>query len=76
MDYRTADIDPTDLAILDYAVKLTEEPWLMNEADAVALKNVGLDDLAIHDLATVVAYFAFVNRVADGLGVDLEGRFD
>ena len=37
-----------------------------------ALRDQGLDDRAIHDAAQVVAYFAYINRVADGLGVDLE----
>lgn len=37
-----------------------------------ALRAVALDDRAIHDLAAVTAYFNFVNRMASGLGVDLE----
>lgn len=37
-----------------------------------ALRGAGYDDRAIHDAAQVVAYFSYINRVADGLGVDLE----
>jgi alkylhydroperoxidase family enzyme len=37
-----------------------------------ALRDAGLDDRGIHDLAAVAAYFNFVNRLASGLGVDLE----
>jgi len=37
-----------------------------------ALRAAGFDDRAIHDAAQVVAYFSYINRVADGLGVDLE----
>lgn len=44
----------------------------MTRTDVEALRQHGFDDRAIHDLCAVVAYFAFVNRIADGLGVDLE----
>ncbi len=75
-DYRTVELDPVDRSILDYAIKLNDAPWEMTAADILDLRSHGLDDLAIHDLATVAGYFAFVNRIADGLGVDLEHRFD
>lgn len=61
-----------ELALLAYAEKLTEKPATINADDIAALRNVGLDDRAIHDACAVVAYFAFVNRIADGLGVELE----
>jgi len=44
----------------------------MTEADVVALRDVGLDDLAVNDAVQVIAYFNYINRIADGLGVDLE----
>ena len=44
----------------------------MEEADVRALRAVGWDDRAVHDAAQVVAYFNYINRVADGLGVDPE----
>ena len=40
-----------------------------------SLKSEGFDDRAIHDLCQVVAYFNYVNRIADGLGAELEDRF-
>jgi uncharacterized peroxidase-related enzyme len=64
--------DGTDRVLLSYALKLTHTPGSIEQADVDALRRVGLDDLAIHDLCAIVAYFAFVNRVADGLGVELE----
>jgi alkylhydroperoxidase family enzyme len=42
--------------------------------DIESLREVGLDDRAIHDACAIVSYFAFVNRIADGLGVELEGH--
>lgn len=62
--------------MLDYALKLTAHPQNMNAQDVEALRAEGLDDRAIHDLCAVTAYFAFVNRIADGLGVELEERWN
>ena len=58
--------------MLDYSVKLTERPGDMILEDVERLKNVGFNDRAILDINQIVAYFAYVNRVADGLGVELE----
>ena len=62
--------------MLAYARKLTEAPATISAQDADALREVGFDDLAIHDICCVTAYFAFVNRIADGLGVDPEEWID
>ena len=71
-DYRTAGLNDTDRAILDYASRLTTEPAAMGQQDVQSLRDQGLDDRAIHDLCAIVAYFAFANRIADGLGIELE----
>ena len=44
----------------------------MTEADVQALRALGLDDLAIHDLIQVSSYFNYINRIADAVHVDLE----
>ncbi len=72
-DHTTASLTPADRAMLDYAAKLTLAPATIAAADIAALRAVGFDDRAIHDLCAITAYFAFVNRIADGLGVELEG---
>lgn len=72
-DYRRAPISDAERALLDHAVKLTREPWACTEADVERLRCAGWSDRAILDLTLVVGYFAFVNRIADGLGVQLEG---
>lgn len=59
--------------MLDYALKLTRAPEEMFAADVEALRAQGFDDRAIHDICAITAYFAFVNRIADGLGVEIEG---
>jgi uncharacterized peroxidase-related enzyme len=71
-DYRKATLPPKTRAMLDYAVKLTRTPGAMEKADVDALRAVGWDDQAIHDAAQVTAAFNYYNRLADGLGIDLE----
>jgi uncharacterized peroxidase-related enzyme len=71
-DYREADLTAPDRAMLDYAVKLTLEPWNMGEEEVQALRAAGFSDAAILDINQVTGYYAFVNRLADGLGVELE----
>ena len=71
-DHRGAALAAPDRAMLDYAVKLTRTPGEMSPGDVAALRAQGFDDRAIHDLCAVTAYYAFVNRIADGLGVELE----
>jgi len=71
-DYRQAELSTADRLMLDYAAKLTQEPWTMVERDVIALREVGFSDEAILDVNQVTSYYAFVNRLADGLGVELE----
>ena len=71
-DYTNADLTLPQRAMLDYAVKLTESPAFMEAADLKPLREAGFDDKAILDINQIVAYFAYVNRVADGLGVEME----
>ena len=71
-DYRSADLEATDRAMLDFAVKLTLAPASVQPADLDVLRSHGFDDAAIHDIAQVTGLFAYYNRLADGLGVDLE----
>lgn len=71
-DWETAVLSPKDRAVLTYAVKLTLTPWKMVEADVVALRDAGFSDADILDINQVTGYYAYVNRLADGLGVELE----
>lgn len=75
-DWRVLDLAPADRAMLEYAVRLTTELAAITAADVEALRAAGFDDRAIHDICSVVSYYAFVNRLADGLGVELEPRFE
>ena len=58
--------------MLEYAAKLTRAPGDMTCQDVGNLRHAGFSDRAILDIAQVTAYYAYVNRIADGLGVALE----
>jgi len=62
--------------MLDYAVKLTRDPGRMDAGDVDRLREAGFDDSAILDICQVVSYYNYVNRLADGLGVELEDDRD
>ena len=61
--------------MLDYAVKLTLTPGKMDRGEVESLREVGFGQAAILDICQVVSYFNYVNRMADGLGVELEARW-
>lgn len=71
-DFRQADLSPADRAMCEYAEKLTLKPWKMIEMDVITLREAGFSDSAILDINQVTGYYAYVNRLADGLGVELE----
>jgi len=58
--------------MLEYAEKLTRVPWEMIEDDVIRLREAGFSDAAILDINQVTGYYAFANRLADGLGLQLE----
>lgn len=72
VDWRDAPLGPADRALCELAEKLTATPGAIREADVEALRRAGFDDVAIHDAVQVVAYFNYINRVADAVHVDLE----
>lgn len=75
-DYTQADLLPADREMLDYAVKLTLTPWEMVADDVERLRIIGFSDSAILDINQITGYFAYVNRLADGLGVELESFWE
>ena len=71
-NYHGAVLDESSRAILDFAAKLTRTPGRMAHSDVQSLQAKGLSDRAINDVVQVASYFNYINRIADGLGVDLE----
>ena len=62
-----------ELAMLEYAAKLTREPGNMVEADVARMRSLGADDGQILEVNQVCGYFNYVNRLLNGLGVSLAG---
>ncbi len=71
-DWRSAQLSPVDRALCAFAAKLTHAQQEMAPADLDGLRAHGLDDQAIHDAVQVIAYFNYITRVADALGVEPE----
>lgn len=71
-DFHSAGLPPREIALIDYAVKLTRTPWAMDQADLATLRTHGFTDDQLVDAAHCIGYFNFINRVLDGLGVDPE----
>lgn len=72
VDYRQADLTARERAMLDFADKLTRTPWKMREGDVRSLRAAGFDDLAILHIVRLAAFFNYLNRVADALGIELD----
>ena len=64
MNYRAARLSKRERAMLDFAVKLTAEPWLIEEDDRDRLRRAGFADRDIWDIAAVAGFFNMTNRVA------------
>lgn len=67
MNYRAADLSPRHTAMLDFAVKLTERPHEIEEADRQALRDQGFDDRGIWDIAATASFFNMSNRMASAI---------
>ena len=64
MNYRSARLSKRQRSMLDFAVKLTSQPWLVEEPNREALRRVGFSDRDIWDIAAVAGFFNMTNRVA------------
>ncbi len=70
--WRAAGLSPKRVAMLQFAVKLTLTPAAVDDADVDTLRSAGFSDRDILDIVEVVGYYAYANRLADGLGVQTE----
>ena len=75
-DYRAAppaaELSAADRAMLDFAVKLAREPRSMSRDDVETLRAAGFSDTAVLDIVHITGFFSYYNRLADGLGIELE----
>ena len=71
-DPASADLNPRERALVDFAMKLTQDPAAAAKNDLEPLRAHGLSDEDILVATHVIGYFNHINRVADALGVDHE----
>lgn len=71
-DWTAAGLSPERESMLRFAVKLTKAPSTVSDADVEDLRSVGFSDRDILDIVEVVGYYAYANRIADGLGIEIE----
>jgi uncharacterized peroxidase-related enzyme len=73
-DFRTAPISEQDKVMLEYVVKLTRDATQCNPEDHNRLRAVGFDDRGILQITLIAAWFNYINKVADALGVGRDGQ--
>ena len=71
-NWKQLPLKPGVRAILEYAEKLTLRPTDCIEEDVQDLRAIGWSDCDIHDAVQVTSYFNYINRIADGLGIEFE----
>jgi uncharacterized peroxidase-related enzyme len=64
MNYRAARLSKRRRAMLDFAIKLTVEPWMIEESDRARLRGAGFSDRDVWDIAAVAAFYNMTNRLA------------
>ncbi|MEX1024292.1 MAG: hypothetical protein WD226_04365 [Planctomycetota bacterium] len=75
-DWRSAPLPPEALALAAFAEALTIDPGAMEALHVERLRAAGFDDVAIHDAIQVTSYFNYINRIADGMHIDLEPEME
>ena len=75
-DYRQADLTPRVRGLCDFAVQLTRAPASVGQADVEVLRGLGWSDSDIHDAIQVIAYFNYINRIAEGVGIGPEPEWE
>ena len=68
-DYTRAELPEADRAMLDFAVRLTRAAYKLGPDDLDRLRAVGFDDVGVLQITLIAAWFNYINRVADALGV-------
>ena len=67
-----APLGPPDRAMIDFALKLTRQPWTVRREDIEFLQQQGFSEEEVVDIVLIGCAFNFMDRLADGLGVELD----
>jgi uncharacterized peroxidase-related enzyme len=71
-DPANAPLEPQDKAMIDFALKLTREPAKVKKDDLDLLQQYGFSEEQVVDIVLITCTFNFMDRLADGLGVELD----
>ena len=74
-NWRDAGLDPQTTALLEFAERLTSSPRAMSEIEVQALRAAGFSDEEILDTTLIVSLFNFMNRLVEGMGIELEAQY-
>ncbi len=72
-DYKTAPLSDAEKVMVEYVVQLTKESYKITEKNHVRLREAGFDDQAILQMTLIAAWFNYINRIANSLGVGQTG---
>lgn len=75
-DWRRAELGDSDRMLCALGERLARDSQSVTGAEIIALQQSGFSDPAIHDAVQVIAYFSYINRIADALGVEAESWLD
>jgi len=75
-DYKTAPLSAKEMAMLDYAAQLTEDAVKITPQTHEKLRSYGFDDQGILQITLIAAWFNYINRVADALGIGRQNEFE
>ena len=73
-DFTDAGLEEKKVLMLDYVRRLSASPPAVESGDLDRLREVGWSDTDLLHIVEVASYYAYVNRIADGLGVEVEGE--
>ncbi len=73
-DFRTAPISEQNKVMLEYVVRLTKDATQCSPEDHKKLRHAGFDDRGILQITLIAAWFNYINKVADALGVGRDGQ--
>ena len=75
-NWKESNLSSKQKELCNFAEKLTKKPGNINSLDIEKLKKVGLDDREVSEAVQVISYFNYINRIADGLGLQPEDFID
>jgi alkylhydroperoxidase family enzyme len=74
-DYSTAGLDPIDVAICNFAAKVTLHAYKVTPEDVLALRAHGLSDAEVFDIAIAAGFRAMYSKVLDAVGAEPDPEY-